>query len=365
MGTSRVTLKDIAQRAGVSISTASRVVRGDRSRPVDTTTEERILDAVRALDYRPNLVARALVSGTGGPISPAREVGIVLGTTSYKFSDPFFSRVIDGIDAEILANRRHLRFVYSQADLSDSSILYEMVRPDVIGGLIGVALRADALRFLLDTGVRPIVVVEGPEPMRGVDFVSCDKEGAIAQLMEHLWHLGHRHFAYLGALEEERATRFRAWTALAGARAVVIDTHNGWDREAGYEAMRRLLTTSRETRPTAVVASCDGVAVGALRAAREGHVAIPGELALVGFDDTMGAFTNPPLTSVAVQREQLGQLAVRRLLQRQLHPDEPFVRIIEATQLVVRESCGMGPGREEVMPTNGPEHDTGPGEEGS
>lgn len=344
MVASHVTLKDIARRAGVSVSTVSRVVRGDRSRPVEAATEERILAAAHELGYRPNLVARALVSGTSGPINPTREIGVVLGTTSYKFSDPFFSRVIEGIDAEILTNHRHLRFVYSRADLADESLLHEMVRPDVIGGLIGVALRAEALRLLLDTGVRPIVVVEGPEPMRGVDFVSCDKEGAIAQLMDHLWGLGHRRFTYLGVREEERARRFQAWTALAGASASVIDTHGGWDMEAGYEAMRLLLATPREAWPTAVVASCDGLAVGALRAAREGRIAIPGDLALVGFDDTMGAFSNPPLTSVAVQREQLGQLAVRRLLERQRHPDEPPVRIVEATELVIRESSGLGPG---------------------
>jgi DNA-binding LacI/PurR family transcriptional regulator len=114
----RATLKDVAARAGVSISTASRVVHGDRSRPVEAGTEERIRAAVRELRYRPNLAARSRARGEVGSGSHAREVGVVLGTTSYKFSDPFFSRVIEGIDVEILANRLHLRFVYSVADLA-------------------------------------------------------------------------------------------------------------------------------------------------------------------------------------------------------------------------------------------------------
>lgn len=337
----RTTLKDVALRAGVSVSTASRVVRGDRSRPVEAATEERIRAAIRELGYRPNLVARALANGAVGPITQAREIGIVLGTTRYKFSDPFFSRVIEGIDAEILANRRHIRFVYSIADLADEGLCNEMVRPDVIGGLIGVALRADALVRLAATGVSPIIVVEGPELVSGMDFVSCDKEGAIAQVMEHLWRHGHRRFAFIGVPQEERATRFRAWVALAGAApAPIVDTNNGWDMEDGYAAMSALLATPRERWPSAVVTACDALAVGALRAARESGVRIPQDLALAGFDDTMGAFTHPPLTTVAVQRAQLGCLAVRRLIERQKHPDEPPVRIIEAATLVVRESCG-------------------------
>jgi LacI family transcriptional regulator len=107
----RATLRDVAARAGVSLLTASRVVRGDHSRPVEAATEERIRGAVRELRYRPNLAARSLARGEVGPGSHAREVGVVLGTTSYRFSNPFFSRVIEGIDAKILADRLHLRFV--------------------------------------------------------------------------------------------------------------------------------------------------------------------------------------------------------------------------------------------------------------
>jgi LacI family transcriptional regulator len=347
------TLKDVAALANVSISTVSRVIRGDRSRAVEATTEARIWDAVRDLDYRPNLAARALARGEHGPGSPHREIGVVLGTTSYKFSDPFFARVMEGVDAEILAHRRHVRFVYSIADLAEERLLSEMVRPDVIGGLIGVGLRADALLRLAATGVTPIVVVEGPEPVRGVDFVLCDKEGATAQIMQHLWSLGHRRFAFLGTSWEERCIRFRSWLALTDAPTpVLVDMYNAWTMEAGYGAMQRLLGDINMPRPTAVVCACDGLAVGALRAARELGVDVPADLAVVGFDDTMGAFTNPSLTSVTVRRDQLGRLAVRRLIERQQHPDEPAVRIVEATELVVRDSCGA-PRQERPTPKGG------------
>ena len=291
------------------------------------------------------LVARSLARGEANASSPLREIGIVLGTTSYKFSDPFFSRVIEGIHAEILTTHRHMRFLYSIADLEDDGLVGEMVRPEVVGGLIGIALRAEPLRRLAASGITPIVVVEGPEPAPGVDFVSCDKESAMGQMMEHLWHLGHRTYAFLGEPSEERAKRFRTWLALAGSRdAPILDTHNGWGMDAGYAATLELLASSRENWPTAIVAGCDALAVGALRAARERDVHVPHDLAVVGFDDTMGAFMHPPLTSIAVQREQLGRLAVRRLIERQHHSDEPVVRIVEATELVVRESCGAAGG---------------------
>ena len=338
----QATLKDVAARAHVSISTVSRVVRGDRSRPVEAGTEARIWQAVREVDYRPNLAARALARGDRRAAGVRREIGVVLGTTNYKFSDPFFSRVIEGIDAEIMARRCHLRFLYSVADLQEEQLLAEMVRPEVIG----VALRAEALQRLAETGVGPIVVVEGPEPVQGVDFVLCDKEAAIAQIMEHLWSLGHRRFAFLGTAREERCRRLRAWLALAGGQPpTLVETDDRWSMEAGYEETLALLGTSRTAWPSALVAGCDGLAVGALRAARELGVAVPGDLAVVGFDDTMGAFTHPTLTTVRVQREGLGRLAVRRLIERQQHPDEPPVRIVEGTELVLRESSGGAAGR--------------------
>ncbi len=336
-----VTLKDVAQRAGVSTSTASRITRGDRSRPVEAATEARIWEAARALGYRPNLLARSLVKGQNTLIDPLREIGIVLGTRGYKFSGLFFMGVLESIHAEILANRYHLRFIYSMSDLEDEWLRGEMVRPDIIGGLIGITLHDDALRCLAATGVAPIVVIEGPASATNVDFVSCDKESGIVQMMDHLWALGHRSYVFLGPPEEERARRFTAWLTLSGQPAApIVDTHEAWDMETGYAAMRAFLSSNRD-RPSVVVAACDTLAVGALRAAREMEMRVPDDMAIVGFDDTMGAFTNPALTSVVVQRERLGHIAVQRLIDRQRHPTEPSLRIVETTTLVVRESCGV------------------------
>jgi len=335
-----VTLKDVAQRAGVSTSTASRITRGDRSRPVEAATEARIWEAARALGYRPNLLARSLVKGQSALIDPSREIGIVLGTRSYKFSGPFFMSVLESIHAEILANRYHLRFIYSMADLEDEWLRGEMVRPDIIGGLIGITLQDSALGCLVATGVTPIVAIEGPASAATVDFVSCDKESGIVQMMDHLWALGHRSYVFLGPPEEERARRFMDWLTLSGQPAgPVVDTREAWDMETGYAAMRAFLSRTHD-RPSAVVAACDTLAVGALRAAREIGIRVPDDMAIVGFDDTMGAFTNPALTSVVVQRERLGRIAVQRLIDRQRHPTEPSLRVVETTTLVVRESCG-------------------------
>lgn len=335
------TLKDVAARVGVSVSTVSRVLRGDDSRPVDVATAARIRAVAHDLDYRPNLAARALARNEATQTSSRGEIGLVLGGKSCKFSDPFFSRVIDGIDAEMLANRLRLRFVYAVAELEEDPQRGALVRPEVVSGLIGVVLGPETVNRLMTSGVTPIVVIDGPDLIDGIDYVQVDKEGGVRQLMEHLWGFGHRRFAYLGVVAEDRYRHFRAWLALAGApEPHVVDTDHRWDMEAGHEAMRSLRSVPRPSWPTAVVVACDTMAMGALRAAREMGVRVPQEMAMVGFDNTMGAFTNPPLTTIAVQQEQLGRLAVRRLLQRQRHPDEPSIRMILTTELVVRESCG-------------------------
>lgn len=355
---SRVTLKDVAAQANVSVSTVSRVLRGDQSRPVEAETQERIRRAARALKYRPNLVARSLAQNDTTLISSSREIGVVLNLPTFKYSDPFFSRVIEGIDAEILARGLRLRFIYSRAELQDEQLRGEMLRPEIISGLIAISLPASELAQMAEGGVSAIVVVEGSEVYNWADQVTIDKESGVHQLMEHLWTLGHRRFGFVGPIDEERYRRFRAWLALAGAlEPVVIDTDGLWDMSGGYAGMRTLLHMARDRWPTAIMAACDSVAVGVLRAAHESGVHVPNDMAVVGFDNTMGAYTSPSLTSVSVQRQQLGRMAVRRLIERQQHPDEPGIRVMMAAELVVRESSGSGlaaeprPSATEASPT--------------
>src|ERR1035437_1309272 len=147
---SRVTLKDIAAQESVSISTVSRVLRGDKSRPVEAVTGARIRRMAQEMGYRPNLVARSLAQNQTTLISSSREIGVILNFATYKFSDPFFSRVIEGIDSEILARGLRLRFVYSLAELEDEQLRGEMVRPEIVSGLIAIAVKAKDLAQLAE-----------------------------------------------------------------------------------------------------------------------------------------------------------------------------------------------------------------------
>ncbi len=111
------TLRDVAKIAGVSISTASRTLSGDRSRPVALGTQERVWEAVRVLDYQPNDAARRLVRGVDAEERRTDNIGLILGNVSYKFSDPFWSPVLDSVDEELTRQDYHLRFAFTVDEL--------------------------------------------------------------------------------------------------------------------------------------------------------------------------------------------------------------------------------------------------------
>ena len=350
------TLRDVANLAGVSISTASRALYGNRSRPTAQKTQERILAAVRELNYVPNDAAQRLGSRSGDAktLRGVINIGLVVGNTSYKFADPFWTPVLEGIDREATRQGHHLRFTFTLDDLTHAHHR-ELLTPEHVDGLIIVGghdslFALESLPdWLQDKDARSrTVIIEGGDdrlyrnlPLQ-YDVVTCDKRYSIYQLINHLVLLGHRRLAFLGPGidHDDRGAAFvqaLAFHNLPFDPELYIESP--WTTEDAYLAAQQLL--KRDKPIDAVVCGCDAIAISMMRAAREAGMRLPEDLAIAGFDDIEFArHMHPALTTIHVEKELLGELAVRKLLERLQRPDLLPILQIAPDTLVVRESCG-------------------------
>ncbi len=351
------TLRDVARMAGVSISTASRAISDDRLRPVAPETRERIWEAVRQLNYEPIDAAQRLVRRVDSQVRRTYSIGLILGLVSYKFSDPFWSKVLDGVDEELIRQEYHLRFAFSIHDLQRQSQRTLLSRTHVDGVILLGGIQP--IRELIGEAVsiERAVMVEGNDDQGRwherppTDMIVIEKRRAIYRVVDHLVALGRRRLAFLGPspAADERAEAFvhalaRHGLPFEAERCLV----SPWPAEGAYEVAKGLL--AGESLPDALVCGCDTIAIGAMRAAKERGLRLPDDLAITGFDDiSFARDLDPPLTTVHVPKELMGELAVRKLIERISHPERPHILQMVPTTLVVRGSCGAP--RHDAAPT--------------
>jgi DNA-binding LacI/PurR family transcriptional regulator len=332
--TAPVTMRQIAERAKVSIGTVSHVINGTAT--VRAHLRDRVTEAIRALGYQPSALAQGL----------RRKRTTMLGMIIPDVTNPFFPGVVRG--AEDVAFKHSYRIILCNADNDpekESSYLRDL-RSYHIAGLLIIPSRGAEVGAQLKTyfsGPVPAVCIDRVPPGWKGDAVLVANEDGAYEATRHLLQLGHRRLALItGPMDltnaAERAKGFRR--ALQEAR-VPIDPEfvqeARFDMPSGYQAALRLLRML--PRPTAILASNDLMALGVLQAARELQVRCPEELSIVGFDSVEFCnFTDPSLTSVYQPGYQLGATAARRLLQRIDGIESAPRRILLPTELRKRNS---------------------------
>lgn len=334
-------LKDIAAVTGVTANTVSLALRGSPRIPRET--RDRIVAAARKLNYLPNQVAQSLVS------RETKTVGLIL--TS--IVNPILTQAARAIERELAARGYSLMLSASENDISKETEALNVFRSRQVDGMLIYAASHGALdhiRPLRRAGYPIVLLVD--DPTRRLDVVSVDDRRGAELATDHLVALGHRRIALLDAGGQlgnfEKFEGYRNGLAKVGIAlepGIVIDPE-GHSAAEGYAAFAAFLARARK-RPTALLASTDLLALGALRACRDHGVAVPGDLALVGFDDIEASDYAPvPLTTVHYGADELSKAAVDRLLAlintpgRLPRPKQTFIE----PMLVVRESCGAGNG---------------------
>jgi DNA-binding LacI/PurR family transcriptional regulator len=328
------TIQGVADRAGVSIATVSRVFADPQA--VSDTLRLRVEEAARTLSYRPSRAARSLRAGT------SQSVGVVIPD----LENPFFTAVVRGIEVVLRAAGYMLLLANSDEDAAREREVLQTLRADGVDGIIFVPINAarDAYRDVLAPPLQVVAVDRSPGNFRP-DLVTVDNLDGTRRGVEHLFGLGHRDVALLGgpsrhSTAKERERGYHEALRAAGRPIRPELVHYGdFREEGGYDGMKALLALPK--RPTAVFVANNLMTLGAFRAVHEAGTRIPDELALVGFDDMPWATSlNPPLTAVSQPSQEIGSSAADLLLDRIARPERATRHVILETSLVVRASCG-------------------------
>jgi LacI family transcriptional regulator len=334
-----LTLEEIAELAGVSRSTVSRVVNDHPS--VRDGVRERVLQVIQETGYQPHAAARSLVTRR------THIIGVVIAEAVTKlFRDPFFPLLLYGVTATCNTHQYHLMLSLFDDPADQGETYRRLIGSGHLDGvLVASAHLNDPLFPKLLQDAIPFVVV-GRHPDERINSVDVDNVSAARMAVEHLIRLGHTRIATItGPLTMSHGEdRLAGYRQALEAHQLAVDerliVEGDYTEAGGSLGAQRLLPAS----PTAIFVASDVMAIGALKALRDAGLRVPQDVALVGFDDVpIAAAIEPALTTVRQPIERLGSMAADLLLNLLANPSvgrASTQRIVLPTQLIVRDSCG-------------------------
>lgn len=327
------TIRDVAKKAGVSVATVSRVMNNEKY--VNDELREHVLHIVSELNYRPDGVARGLRTKSTHIIS------LVIPD----ICNPYFPEVSRGIQS--VADERGYIVVLCNTgqNIQREKDFYEILsRQKVEGIIINPSGSTNRELNLLQQIDIPIVLISSQTNLTNFDMVMVDNELGAETAVEHLIHLGHRRIGLVGGSHSVSSGKQRYYGFLHGMQkngVPVIDeliTEGSFDHEGGYECMNKLLALPQ--KPTAVFATNDMMAIGAMSAIFEAGFKVPEDISIIGFDDiSFSKMTYPKLTTVSQPKFQTGEVAAKLLFERieKNNKIEPR-RVVLQHDLIIRET---------------------------
>jgi LacI family transcriptional regulator len=336
-----VTLRDLAAKLGLSITTVSRALAGYDD--VAATTRQRVLQAAEEMGYVPDVTARRLQKGRTDTI------GFIMPTSGPRFSDPFFSELLAGIGNEAARHTFDLLVSTHPPDTPEEDGAYRrMVEGRLVDGLLVVRTRRQDRRiaYLSDAGL-PFVTFGRCD--LDVDFPYVDEDGVqgIGLVTQHLIDRGHRRLAFIAApngLMFSLARRAGLDAALERNGLPLRPEYSmvgDLTQQGGFKAMNKLLNLTPP--PTAVIACNDLMALGAISAAQKRGLVVGRDVAITGFDDTpLAEHSHPPLTTLRQPIYDIGRQICDMLI-RLIQGDElPERHVLLQPELILRDSSGAG-----------------------
>ena len=327
-----VTMRDVAEHAGVSVTTVSHVL--NDSRHVSEELRGRVYAAMNQLGYRRNLLARSLRRGQ------TFTLGMIVG---YSFN-PFFFEVARGVEAASFDRDYSVIIGNADGDL-DKEFHYVnvLIEKQIDGLLLATAgIGVEHINILRSAQI-PFVLLDREIPGADADIVRTDHARGARLAVQHLIDLGHRRIACITGPQDVQNTVYRidGYKGTLTEAGISIDPAliltGDWNYDSGYQCASELL--SQAAPPTAIFAFNDIMAVGAMRAVVETGRRVPDDVAIVGFDDiSLASYVFPSLTTIRQPMVSLGRMAARRLFERMENPALSPEQLIMEPELVVRQS---------------------------
>ncbi|MDN4072987.1 LacI family DNA-binding transcriptional regulator [Fictibacillus terranigra] len=329
------TIRDVAKLANTSKSTVSRFLNGQK---IKKETEEALKQAIKDLNYHRNENARRLV------MNKTQTIGVVVDN----ISNVFYSTIFGGIEKVAMEKGFNCVFYSSTSNFYTEGSFLDLFYEGQVDGIILVSfskrMEAD-LKRIAEVNY-PIVLVGDSGNTAGICSVDVDNFFGISETVKYLHRIGHENIAYISGPENASATGYRLNGYLQTMRELGLEirgdllVHSDWSNHGGYNAMNQLLNVSDFT---AVIASNDETAIGALRAIHERGYDVPNHLSITGFDDiALASWVYPSLTTVKQPFMEMGEKAAGELFARLESGNESsnfLKRHLLKPKLVIRDSC--------------------------
>lgn len=329
-----VTIRDVAKEAKVAPSTVSRVIGG--SPKISDETKERVMEAIKKLNYQPNAIARSLANNsthTLGLILPSEEEDL--------FKNPFFIQIMTGISVYAQKKGYYIMYAFSKNENEELKFIKNYTGSKLVDGVILLTSRTKdrCIEYLHEINY-PFVIVGRPENTENVLWVDNDNFQAMYKVVSYLITKGHRKIAYIGGPEElnmskDRLDGYKRALQIHGAciKENLVIQNKDFTEECGYEAMKKIL---KYNTPSAVVTTDDLLAFGANKVLREMKLK---DISLVGFNNTpLAEYQYPSLSSVDINANKLGYYAAKILIKKLENKELISNHYIVETNLVERES---------------------------
>lgn len=328
-----VTIKDVAKEANVSPSTVSRVIAG--SSRISEETKKRVKNAIKKLNYHPNVMARSLVN------KMTKVIGIVLPIEAEDlFKNPFFIHIMTGISTYAQKSGYYIMYTFFKTQEEELSAIEKYINSNLADGIIltRVHFKDKCIEYLQETEF-PFVVIGRPEDTQNVLWVDNDNFQAMYNVLNKLLTKGHKEIAFIGAksklnVSKDRLSGYKQAHRIHGVdinENMIVEVED-FKEEFGYNAMKEILNTSK---PTAVVCTDDLLAFGASSYLSEKDIK---DVSVVGFNNTpLAEYQKPALSSVDINAKELGYYAAKMLVDK-LEKNIKNMHYIIETNLIERQS---------------------------
>ena len=333
----RPTIKDVAKQAGLSLSTVSLVI--NKSGYVSKETREKVLHVVKDLGYHPSRAAKGLASRTSG------NIGFILSENHFSQAEPFYTRIFLGTEFEA----RHHNFyillttVGNQFREQESAPRFLLER-NVDGVIIAGKIHEKLVDYIDQLGI-PMMLVDYVFPKKRISSVLIDNRKGGHLAVQHLLSIGHREIGFVGGdiTHPSIAERFLAYKetlvehGIAPNQQLIVTTETDTRVNNGVKAIQKML--DHGGKPTAVFAANDAMAIGCMQHVKQRGMKIPDDIAIVGFDDIeSSSHVEPRLTTIKVFKEEMGAVAVQRLVDAVKTKSRTIVNTYVPVELISRGS---------------------------
>lgn len=335
------TIRDVAKLAGVSTATVSRIINHDTKYKITDATRERVLDAIRTLDYQlPQNPPKRKKEPT--PVQGPFRIGCILSVTRKKYNDPYFMTILSGIERRLHEKGCDVAFVKTGAELRDSTNLSSIFQQPVSGMILMETLNQGLFDYIRSQ-VPHIVGIDTLQ--EGIDNVGYDHYQAAVMSTQYLIRQGHKKIGFIGGSGESNriinSRRYQGYFIAMTAAGLPVEEkwvlNCEWDEDICAAQVDTLCRSG--DIPTAFCVSSDLMAIVAINRLFRNGLTVPNDVAVIGISNIdMAKYTTPPLTTIHIPAEEIGVVAADMLLARMTGSKLLPQTVLLPIELLIRES---------------------------